>query len=678
MPRPRRATSNVTPKYTTDPFANLDIDLGSEAEKEAAEEVSDDASSVHISDEEEEDDDEEEEDEDEDEEGYEDGDDEFSDVGTPSLRRRRGPGKSKKGAGLPGAIDGTTYEITPDGTRVPKKYKRQKPVLRAPSTSKRPSTNAAHFSTLKAKKRSRITSTFTTNTKRLVEGLQTRDRWIDLPLVPERRRLLSRNYQNKFAGEFFDVSRQVMEEIQDEAEMRAYFPAHFDRTLKVIMGTQEAPTSLNFPSFGTHSLGASLPDKEGWMLNVGGEASSMAWVAGPKVEGEEIWTQYLIVGVRPVGGSVAFPVDGIKKGGKTSLQIWRFQANATDGRMVCTEGAATIVALICGEWGGTLDVRVMPGEDCRPDNKAVLGVLGEDGNMYIMEVPLPTLESTDTSAYKIVQPASIIPRPPPHGPDNPQPYFSCFSFASRKTLHLGLSNGYISSFSIPVTIPIPTFYHPQHESCILSVASINEKMCAATSTSGFHSLFDFVHPYNPITSLRSRITCPVSYYLRSVNSVVVTDEANTLRALPIPRFQGGVLVAKHPHSASIRDVAVSDRHTFVCSAGWEGNAIISNTVRRLFQGKVRTWQVIWFKLLWKDGVLRVWEGFRPEEVMKRDSEKGGDEGDIIIWEDESALVSTEWNQASDSVAGWCAAGSVCGLVRVEDLALNTEVPRNLE
>lgn len=69
-------------------------------------------------------------------------------------------------------------------------------------------------------------------------------------------------------------------------------------------------------------------------------------------------------------------------------------------------------------------------------------------------------------------------------------------------------------------------------------------------------------------------------------------------------------------------------------------------------------------------MLRILEGFKAEEVMRREGERGED-GEGVVWEKKAGVQKVSWNEGgTGEVSAWAAAAVGCGLVRIEDLAVD--------
>lgn len=96
--------------------------------------------------------------------------------------------------------------------------------------------------------------------------------------------------------------------------------------------------------------------------------------------------------------------------------------------------------------------------------------------------------------------------------------------------------------------------------------------------------------------------------------------------------------------------------------------------------KVKQWQQVWFTHEWvagkeegSSGVSRFVDGYRIEKVgLLRNlvGEKKLVNGHMVvsIHDEENHITSLAWN-SNQSCAGWASVGMGCGLVRVEDVAL---------
>ena len=110
--------------------------------------------------------------------------------------------------------------------------------------------------------------------------------------------------------------------------------------------------------------------------------------------------------------------------------------------------------------------------------------------------------------------------------------------------------------------------------------------------------------------------------------------------------------------------------------------LANNPTRKLIHSKARQYQQTLFTHEWapgkeagSSGVSRFLDGYRIEKVgllrnLTGTGEKKMVNGHLVvtIYEEGTHITSLAWNP-NQHCAGWASAGTGCGLVRVEDVAM---------
>jgi transcription factor C subunit 6 len=184
---------------------------------------------------------------------------------------------------------------------------------------------------------------------------------------------------------------------------------------------------------------------------------------------------------------------------------------------------------------------------------------------------------------------------------------------------------------------------------------------------GYSRMTNLLSPFaDTIPNNRSRVASTSITYVDALHSIVSCEEGTWTKFFPIRRFFSSTYVCKH--AGAVRCVASSLFHTFILTGGSDGEAVFCNPVRRLFHSKIKNYQQTWFAIEFSQhtSLLRLTEGFKLEECET----KGKAQKQLLttVFPPEICISSVCWN-GNRNFAGWAAAGSSCGLVRVQDVAI---------
>lgn len=183
-----------------------------------------------------------------------------------------------------------------------------------------------------------------------------------------------------------------------------------------------------------------------------------------------------------------------------------------------------------------------------------------------------------------------------------------------------------------------------------------------------------------VESNRMRIASPYISYSPFMQAFISSDENDFARLLAVRRFFTSTAAARIPSTVSAM-APCSFWHPSALLGCTEGTVIATNAVRKLVHAKEKQWQQTWFTHEWaahgqetgSSGVSRFQDGF-PVEIISLLRNMMGDRklvngtAMITIFEEGTHITALAWNP-NQPCAGWASAGMGCGLVRVEDLAL---------
>jgi transcription factor C subunit 6 len=190
-----------------------------------------------------------------------------------------------------------------------------------------------------------------------------------------------------------------------------------------------------------------------------------------------------------------------------------------------------------------------------------------------------------------------------------------------------------------------------------------------TSMDGYSRLASLLTSSDELPNNRSRLAPLATAWVDAIQSAVSVEEATWVKFYPFRRFFSSTIAAKH--AGTVRSLSTSFFHPHLLSGGTDGEALISNPSRRVFHGKIKTFQQTWFMWEWSEqtGLLRMVEGFKLEECEGKAKMKGEKQLLTSIYPKEVGVTATAWN-GNEAFAGWASAAGAKGLVRVEDVAID--------
>lgn len=260
---------------------------------------------------------------------------------------------------------------------------------------------------------------------------------------------------------------------------------------------------------------------------------------------------------------------------------------------------------------------------------------------------------------------------------------------SSSHIAAGCANGFVAiwdlaehlsneRFTPPSPNPRPFFYHPLHQTYILSIASCYPSFPELIVTSSMDGYVRLTNIHTPTSDYalaqRSRIGTSIAEWCDALQCVLTSEENNTLHYIALRRFYGSTILGRL--SGNVTAVAPGAMHTSVLAGGADGSVIALNAMRKFISNKAAASQLTWFQHNWsrKDGGFsRIVEGFkvdRPTLVGTLAEGKRFPDGTLwaTIFEERSAITHVAWNP-NMACGGWAAAAMGDGLVRIEDLAI---------
>ena len=292
------------------------------------------------------------------------------------------------------------------------------------------------------------------------------------------------------------------------------------------------------------------------------------------------------------------------------------------------------------------------------------------------------------------------------------------TWLSPTTLAVGLANGFLSVYdllqsvlpsyapklpSCTFTMPAPHIYVPIHQSYIYNITSaypVHPHLIISSSIDGYLRLTDLRNPSTDfVLSQRSRLAPLTHVYFPILQSAIAPEDGEkVVRLLALRRFFSTTAAAKV--TAQVLSLAAGTAHASILMGSADGIVTAVNPIRKVVTPKKPVVQLAWFRHDWvraeskpsstmdaanhdqhgserdprdqRKGISRFTEGFKVEESQMKDPDKTGKRGPNMIYEtiyeEETGITALAWNP-NIHVGAWAAAGTGCGLVRVEDLAI---------
>ena len=336
--------------------------------------------------------------------------------------------------------------------------------------------------------------------------------------------------------------------------------------------------------------------------------------------------------------------------------------------------------MLCHDWGPARGLRWYPSGLASTD-PLVLGHLAAvfaDGCARVLRVVLPHADDDDPTATDADGCDFLKYTAPVFECSLPDDIVTAVSWISPTSLAAGCASGSIAAWDAAAG-SIPYLYTPLHDTYITGLSTCFPSFphhVITSSMDGYSRLTALTSPdADTVPNNRSRIAPVAIAYVDAIQAGVSVEEGAWVKFFPLRRYFSATTVCKQP--GIVRALATSFLHTLVLSGGTDGEAIFSNPARRAFHSKVKNYQQTWFQLEFSDAaasgepLVRMTEGFRLEECEGKSRVKGSQQLLTTIYPLQVGIGAVCWNQ-NLAFGGWAAAGASCGLVRVEDVAIDRE------
>jgi len=409
------------------------------------------------------------------------------------------------------------------------------------------------------------------------------------------------------------------------------------------------------------------------------------------------------------------------------MEVWEFDANGED---ILQDPRCR--AVFSWDWG---DLKRMqwcpvptPADHLRSDpSKIPLGLLAgiwSDGYIRVLDLSL-SIDNTDPIQYTHISSAAFESRPP-------DTVCTSLTWLSSQNLAASCANGFAAIWDLaailtPYVTPTqqpkssttgsrPWFYRCLHFSYIYGLISgypSRPHMLFSTSIDGHIRVIDARSPStDTAAALRTRVQLPPLAWSDHSQALLSSDEGGALKLNPLRRFFSATVFARCSGIAT--DMATSVLHPFVLASCADGTVWACNPVRRV-GGKNRgpdakggAWVLCWFEHTWRRGIatgneddedamevdgqehersqvlrqplIRIVDGFKAVKTGVGPS-PGDSDGKkkkaapvsnvVTIHEERTAISKVSWNP-NLRFGTWAAAGTVSGLVRIENLAVDAK------
>lgn len=274
----------------------------------------------------------------------------------------------------------------------------------------------------------------------------------------------------------------------------------------------------------------------------------------------------------------------------------------------------------------------------------------------------------------------------------PSTLCTCLSWLSSSHIAVGTANGYVAIWNIALPDEIkpgesfvaPQIYVMLHATYILDIAPAyptRPDLIATIAIDGQVRLSSILGPkYDVADPIRSRMISSCIEYSPSLQTFMTSDETDLFRLFPLRRFVSTGSISKSSSSVSTISSGTFS-HPFVLYGNVEGAVTSTNPLRRVLHPKGKHMQQVWFTHEWVGnnhddslpGISRFFDGFKSEGAMlirhkTKDTRMINGVLPVAIFEEGTAITAVAWNPSIEC-AGWSAAGTGCGLVRIEDLSI---------
>ncbi|EPS38756.1 hypothetical protein H072_7497 [Dactylellina haptotyla CBS 200.50] len=415
-----------------------------------------------------------------------------------------------------------------------------------------------------------------------------------------------------------------------------------------------------------------FPDKNGWVIHTGNEVQSIDWAtrqSGP--------TQFLAIGTKFQEAKPA--INNLPPGFApcvcpSQIQIWRIPITTPDSQ---PKPSPSIDHTLLTDWGAPTGIKWRPGNAPiqEPGTIGHLVALFEDGQARLIQVQEHSdsaTPSTSSPIFKLTNPMLTL-----YLEDT---IFTVFTWINHHTLAFGCANGSVALYDLNTIVPgkehLPKSYYSIAASYISSICSLAPSfphLIATYSMDGSFNIHDIREPGTSNTLVhRSRTVAmsPPIAWSEMAQSLCYPEDLSGVLCMGIRKAKksGGFLCTNNPGDTIASSTGGGNGlHPFLLNGGRDGKVRIVNLIRKYFYSKCQAMQQVWFQLEYaaSSEMYRMLDGFKPEMVVHRNRVSVG----LPFYPYQTNITKVCWNN-NRGYGTWAAAGTGCGIVRVEDVSLD--------
>ncbi|KAL2758935.1 hypothetical protein ACRALDRAFT_1080555 [Sodiomyces alcalophilus JCM 7366] len=345
----------------------------------------------------------------------------------------------------------------------------------------------------------------------------------------------------------------------------------------------------------------------GWMFDVGGIVTSMAWAPRTKSI-----TQILALAVVPHtdqdfdAREAAKHTPSSEEQKRGIVQLWAFHGlQADNGVMYPSKEPPRLAQALCFDWGRVKKVEWCPVPSIVDGHLGVLAVLSGDGHVHVLSIDEPDPERDGPSLYgRIPHSILFLSMPPCSQPlekldkplvslghdDETSVDVTCFSWAGVNRIATGHSDGTVALWSLAPRCCLAR--HAAHNTHVIHIASAypsHPHLVASTPVSGLMTLLDLLDPgsettcqTNPSTVTQSNLLQWCDHLQGFFSLTASSSPLNTTVSFVHSRAFATTMRKVIDGDAAPTALAVGFHHPFLLVALLDGSVWACNPMNRIF------------------------------------------------------------------------------------------------
>ncbi|WRT70352.1 uncharacterized protein IL334_007350 [Kwoniella shivajii] len=523
-----------------------------------------------------------------------------------------------------------------------------------------------------------------------------------------------------------DIGRWTKEELHFLNELEAeeaYLPTPLYKESEPFitchMGPRDQQSAHTFSIFDSKPLSETngiLPRK-GHTFFAGGPIWGMDWCPYPDSKSADFgYEQYLAISTLPHLETRPHMSEKWPRSSKGAIQVWAISPPPS-GEVPVDEpmdgdartGNMTCLMVLCLSGGPAMEIKWMPlgvwdnydsGLISHPGSKipklGVLAAIQLDGSVSFYAVPHPRfLNHNETHPLYIKMDVPLLRL------EIPDAMAMCFDWITGSRIAVGFSNGHLAVWDVYDALRngttgdvLPSLYTPVSRSAVRSISvgrvPPTDKQLGGEpayllmgSYDGTTSILDLRDPLYPVVINRARVPCMAVKWLTQMASPALCDIDYAIQVVKMRGNFAGRSHALSSHRGQVWDLATSDYHTMLVSAGSDGALILTNFYTGFYRkrkaplGFHRLYEMDYSEsrdeyrivddFLPESQTLENAISRRPPNIARRATHDTPSQLlKTAAWKPEVGLHKVAWNEGCGlSKAGWLASGGASGLGRVE-------------